>query len=379
MVGDHGKATTRHGDSRGIMTDIREMRSSLLGDEDRSETPRLLVAVESLAVRKILSHMLTTLGWQAIEAAGVDQALELSCGVPTPQAVLLDFSVSQAPAMCRAIKSNDRCQLIPIVAITADDSSERKLRALEAGVDDFISQPIHRAELTIRLRSLLRTQKFNQELIGAETVALALARAVAAKDGYAQRHVEEVATYSVMLGKAIGMDIADLKILRYGAILHNVGKIGLPDSILEKTEALTPREMALFQQHPRVGCDICSPLKPLRSVLPIIRHHKERWDGTGYPDGLCGAEIPLGAQIVGIVNSFVAMISDRPYRRAMLQQKAVECLHSATLTGAHDPELVEKFIRCLPAPHSNVIETLTASGQISCAAPVIPDLAPVAG
>jgi putative two-component system response regulator len=172
---------------------------------------------------------------------------------------------------------------------------------------------------------------------------------VAAKDGYAHSHLEKVASYAVMLGKSMGLDAAELKIIKYGAILHNVGKIAIPDAVLEKTGALSPREMAMFQQHPRIGCDICAPLKPLKPVLPIIRHHKEHWDGTGYPDGLHGDAIPLGAQIVGIVDVYTALTSDRPYRKAVSHAEAIASLREQVRQGWLNGDLVERFIACLEA------------------------------
>ena len=232
---------------------------------------------------------------------------------------------------------------IPIVMLTTTGSNEEINEAVEAGADEFLSKPINRGELKVRLRSITRLHKGNAELIGAESVALSLARAVASKDGYSSGHVEQAANFAVAFGKAIGLDAAELKMLRYGAILHNVGKIAIPDSILEKTGPLTPRERALFHQHPRVGCDICAPLKPLAPVLPIIRHHKEHFDGTGYPDGLRGNEIPLKAQIVGIVDVYSALTNDRPFRRAKSQAEAVEILRHRAKQGIHDPELVDKF------------------------------------
>ncbi len=331
---------------------------------EENETPRILIADENASLRRILRHMVSALGWEVLEAQDGPQVLKQARAVPTPHAILLDLSIPKMSGfeVCQRLKSDDRCQLIPIVAITAEDSTELKLKALEAGADDFLVKPVSRAELTARLRSLLRIQKFNQELIGAESVAMALARAVAAKDGYAHRHVEEVASWAVVLGKALGLDATELKMLRYGAILHNVGKIGIPDAVLEKTGALTPREMALFQQHPRVGCDICAPLKPLKPVLPIIRHHKERWDGTGYPDGLRGAEIPLGAQIVGVVNVYTALTSNRPYRKAISKEQAIAHLREQAAGGAHNSELVERFIQCL-AQTSNTIPLAQLTSQ----------------
>jgi putative two-component system response regulator len=265
--------------------------------------------------------------------------------------MVVDLRLSKVDGyeVCRTLKTDDRSQMLPIIVTTSLDSPEEKMRAMEAGADDFLVKPINRADLMVRLRSLLRIHRFNQELIGAESVALALARAVAAKDGYAHSHVEKVSAYAVEFGRALRLDTSDLKILKYGAILHNVGKIAIPDAVLEKTGPLTPREMAMFQQHPRVGCDICAPLKPLRPVLPIIRHHKEHWDGTGYPDGLRGEAIPLGAQIVGIVDVYAALTSDRPYRKAVSQDEAVATLRVQAGEGRHDPDLVEKFIACVTA------------------------------
>jgi putative two-component system response regulator len=147
----------------------------------------------------------------------------------------------------------------------------------------------------------------------------------------------------VLLGEELKMDPAELKILKYGAILHNVGKIAIPDALLEKNGPLTPREKALFHQNPRVGCDICAPLKPLKPILPIIRHHKEHWDGTGYPDALRGDDIPIGAQIVGVVDVYSALTSNRPYRSAIAHEDAIGKLKERAHKGMHNPELVVRF------------------------------------
>jgi putative two-component system response regulator len=317
--------------------------------EEQAEMARMLVADQNPTVRKILRHLFASLGWETLEASNGPQALERARSRPTPHAILLELDLPEVNGyeVCRTLKSDDQFQLIPVIAITSLGSAEEKLRALEAGADDFLTKPINRAELTVRLRSLLRIHKFNQELIGAESVALALARAVAAKDGYAHSHLEKVANYAVALGKSLGLDAAELKIIKYGAILHNVGKIAIPDAVLEKTGPLSPREMAMFQQHPRIGCDICAPLKPLKPVLPIIRHHKEHWDGTGYPDGLRGDEIPLGAQIVGIVDVYTALTSNRPYRKAVSHDEAIASLREQVRHGWLNGDLVERFIGCL--------------------------------
>ena len=317
--------------------------------DEETEIIRVLVADDNPTVRKILRHWLTSLGWETLEVQNGTQTLERARQRPLPQAIIADLRLPEIDGcqVCHTLKNDSQFQLIPVIITTSLDTAEERMRALEAGADDFLAKPINRTELTMRLRSLLRVHRFNQELIGAEGVAMALARAVAAKDGYAQCHLEKVATHAVTLGQALGFDVTELKTLKYGAILHNVGKIAIPDAVLEKTGPLTPREAAMCQQHPRIGCDICAPLKPLKPALPIIRHHKEHWDGTGFPDGLRGEQIPLGAQIVGIVDVYVALTSDRPYRKAISHAEAIACLRARVREGLHNPELVQRFVECV--------------------------------
>ncbi|MBN1589565.1 MAG: response regulator, partial [Pirellulales bacterium] len=324
-------------------------RDLLEADQDPDATTRVLVADGNASVRRILRQWLTSLGFETIEADNGPTALEVAHGRPAPHVILLDAKLSGMSGYetCRALKGDTRLQMIPIILCTTLDNTAEKTRAFDAGADDFLVKPISRADLIVRLRSLLRIYQFNQELIGAESVAMALAKAVAAKDGYSQNHVAKTAQYAVMLGEKLGLDVAELKSLKYGAILHNVGKISIPDAILEKKGSLTPREMAMFQQHPQIGCDICSSLKPLKPVLTIIRHHKERWDGSGYPDRLQGTEIPLDAQIVGIVDAYTALISNRPYRKAMTHGEAIAVLRRQTLDGWYNPDLFERFVECL--------------------------------
>ena len=276
---------------------------------DVSQKMRILVADSNATIRKLLRHALAGNDYDVFEAGDGQQALDLAMQRPEPHAILIDARMKGIDGLevCRRLKSDMQYRTIPVIVMTTTGASEEISEAVDAGADEFLSKPINRCELDVRLRSITRMHKGNAEMIGAESVALSLARAVASKDGYSSGHVEQVANFAVAFGKALGLDSSELKMLRYGAILHNVGKIAIPDSILEKTGPLTPRERALFHQHPRVGCDICAPLKPLRPVLPVIRHHKEHFDGTGYPDGLRGDQIPLMAQIVGIVDVYSAL------------------------------------------------------------------------
>lgn len=311
---------------------------------------RILVADGNPTVRKLLRMGLDQDLYQVTEAATGPEVLELAAHSPEPQAILLDAQIGggkNGMQVCRELKSDGRLQAIPIIMLTTTGASEEVSEAVDAGADEFLAKPINRAELQIRLRSTTRLHQGDAEMAGAESLAMCLVRAVANKDGYSSGHVEQVANVAVAFGRFLGLNARELKMLRLGAMLHNVGKIAIPDSILEKTGPLTPRERALFHQHPRVGCDICAPLKPLAPVIPIIRHHKEHFDGTGYPDGLRGDQIPLKAQIVGIVDVYSALTNDRPFRRAKSQDEAIGLLRQRAKHGLHDPQLMEKFIEAV--------------------------------
>ena len=327
---------------------------------DVSQKMRILVADSNATIRKLLRHSLAKEDYEIIEAGDGQQALDIAMQRPEPHAILIDARIKGVNGLdvCRRLKGDMQYRTVPVIVMTTTGDSEEVSEAVAAGADEFLSKPIHRCELEVRLRSIARMHQGNAEMIGAESVALSLARAVASKDGYSSGHVEQVANFAVSFGKALGLDSAELKMLRYGAILHNVGKIAIPDSILEKTGPLTPRERALFHQHPRVGCDICAPLKPLRPVLPIIRHHKEHFDGTGYPDGLRGEQIPLMAQIVGVVDVFSALTSDRPFRRAKSNDEAIEILRERARQGIHDTELVEKFCTIFGGQNNDAVSQL---------------------
>ena len=264
------------------------------GSTASPETTRVLVADGNATVRKILRHTFRSLDWELIEAEDGEQALRLVEARPRPHAMLLDLHLAKLDGfeVCRRLKSDLQLRLIPVVVMTSSDGHEEKMQALEAGADEFLSKPINRAELTVRLRSLARMHRFNQELIGAESVALALARAVASKDGYSSGHIEEVANYAAMFGESLGWDAAEVKILKYGAILHNVGKIAIPDAVLEKTEALTPRERRLV---PAASARRVRHLRPAQAAETDAADHPPSqgtlgWDGL--PRWLAGRGDP---------------------------------------------------------------------------------------
>ena len=195
------------------------------------------------------------------------------------------------------------------------------------------------------LRAFPQTKSDPDELESSESVLCALAKSIEAKDPYTKGHCERLAAYAVHLGAVLGVGEEDQVPLWRGGFLHDLGKLAVPDSILLKPGPLDSTERKLMEQHPTVGESICSSLQSLRAVLPIIRHHHERWDGTGYPDGLEGEAIPLAARILQVVDIFDALTTPRPYRPALPPGEALRILREEACRGWSDPAVVKVFAR----------------------------------
>jgi len=314
--------------------------------DDRGRT-RIMVVDDNALDRELLKDMLSAEGYQVVTAYDGEDALEKIAKV-LPDLVLLDVIMPRLDGygVCRQIKSDSRTILIPVVMITSLQATEERITGIEMGADDFLSKPYNRQELLTRVRSLLKLKRHTDELENAEAVLFTLALSVEAKDPYTNGHCERLAHYSVALAKQLGLTGEYLKALHQGGILHDVGKIGIADAILLKPGPLTTEERAVMQTHPVIGARICSPLKSLRLVLPIIRHHHERYDGSGYPDGLKGEEIPLTARILQTVDLFDAFITSRPYKRAFTLDETFALMRSEADKGWWDGRLVDALI-CL--------------------------------
>jgi putative two-component system response regulator len=300
---------------------------------------------------------------ELIEAclAGIDCEVELAADGPTalrlmdsahPDLVLLDV---QMPGMngyevCQRIKADSGTHLVPVVMITALDRTEDRVKALEWGADDFMTKPVQRIELVARVRSALRLRALYNTLDSAEQVIFALAAAVEAKDALTEKHTQRVAEAARSLGERLGLPQASLDALYRGGIIHDIGKIGVSESILLKRGPLNSQEWSRMQAHPIIGETIVAPLQSGTSLLPIIRHHHERFDGQGYPDGLRGDEIPILARIVSVCDAYDALVNDRPYRPGLRREEAIETLRQGA-GSQWDPELVELLIRETAARH----------------------------
>jgi putative two-component system response regulator len=232
-----------------------------------------------------------------------------------------------------------------VVLITALCDRQDRIEGIKVGADDFLSRPVDRTELLARVRSLLRLKHRTDELERAESVLFSLARSIEGKDPYTHGHCERLADYSARLGQQLGLAEDQITALRRAGIVHDVGKIAVPDAILLKPGRLTPDEWTIIREHSAVGERICAPLKSFRFVLPIIRHHHEKLDGSGYPDGLRGDAIPIAARVLQIVDVYDALTTDRPYKKAFSITDALQTMKEEVSQGWWDPHIFDQFER----------------------------------
>lgn len=306
---------------------------------------RILIVDDQQANIGLMEAVLAPQGYEIISAPDGERALELVAAQP-PDLVLLDVMMAgmDGYAVCARLKEDERTRLIPVILVTSLSDLEDRIRGIEVGADDFLSKPFHPAELFARIRSLLKLKQFTDELEDAEDVLCTLALSVEAKDAYTDGHCERLSRYSVVLGRSLGLPQEHLKALHRGGYLHDVGKIAIPESILNKKTSLNEEEWQIMREHPVIGERICKPLKSLKFVLPIIRHHHERWDGRGYPDGLKGQEIPLTARIIQVVDIYDALSTARPYKSPLDAHQVFSIMRQESEKGSCDPRLIEQCI-----------------------------------
>jgi putative two-component system response regulator len=305
---------------------------------------KILVVDDESSARIALATLLRREAFEVAEASGGPSALAQADSL-RPDLILLDILM---PGMngfdvCRKIKANPETRLTPVVLITGLSATADRIKGINAGADDFLSKPIDFNELMARVRSLLRLKQFTDELENAESVLFSLAHAIEARDPYTRGHCERLSEMSGRLGERLGLPEDHITALRRGGIVHDIGKVLVPDAVLLKPGPLTADEFAIMRKHPVVGERICAPLRAFRLVLPIIRHHHEKHDGTGYPDGLRGAEIPLTAAILQLADVYDALTTDRPYRPALSQEQAFKTMEAEAARGWWDRELFEVF------------------------------------
>jgi putative two-component system response regulator len=308
----------------------------------------ILVVDDQEAVRELLEDTLIDNGFRVVTASNGTEALR-ALERTKIDLVLLDVMMPGTSGfeVCREIKSNPLTYLIPVVFVTALSDKESRIQGIDAGADDLLTIPVDQTELLARVRSLLRLKHRTDELERAETVLFTLALIVESRDPNTSGHCERISYLSKRLGEYLGLEAEQVTALGLGGVVHDIGKVKVPDSILLKPGPLSGEEWAVMREHSVVGERICAPLKSFRFVLPIIRHHHEKRDGSGYPDGLSGDEIPIGARILQVVDVYDALTSIRPYKAAMSGAAAIGIMRAEVGKGWWDPRVLDAFERLL--------------------------------
>ena len=326
-----------------------QARAEMLLESLDTRGARILVVDDDAANRELLAENLENEGYRVDHAENGEVALARLAVGNTFDLVLLDVMMPgiDGYAVCERIKRAEHTRLLPVVMVTALDDREDKIRGIEAGADDFLRKPFDRAELLLRTKACVRAKRLTDDLEQAESILIALSNAIEAKDAYTEGHAERVGHYAVEIGKQLGLGPDALRNLRLGGVLHDIGKIGVPEQILNKPGPLDDEEWRVMKRHPEIGDRICRPLHSLRGVLPIIRSHHERPDGSGYPDGLRGEDVPLEARIVGIADIYDALATTRSYKRSFSRERCVEILREDVAHGRLDGRVVDAFVAYL--------------------------------
>ncbi len=313
-----------------------------MSDPTHHRSQRILVVDDHLDNTLLMRELLSQQGYEVLTACNASDA-DAIMSHSAPDLVLLDVIMPGKSGydLCREWKNSAETRLIPVVMITGLSDLEDKIRGIEAGADDFLNKPIFPVELFARVASLLRVKDYTDELETADNVLCTLGRSVESRDPYTEGHCERLAEYASALGQHLSLGEEEQVALRRGGFLHDLGKIAISDEVLKKQGLLSPDEWRMMHQHPLIGENICKPLRSLRMVLPIIRHHHEHWNGTGYPDGLAGEAIPLLARVLQVVDVYDALRTERPYKPAHSHPQALETMRAEAKSGLWDGTIVE--------------------------------------
>jgi putative two-component system response regulator len=308
------------------------------------DAAKVLVVDDHAASRMTAVALLAMEGYEVIEADSGITAVQLVTQ-KQPDLILLDVMMPGMDGfeVCQLLKQDEHTRLIPVIFITALNDRRSRICGIEAGADDFLTKPFDRVELAARVKSLVRQKRLNEDLDHAEKVLFSIARAIESRDPNTGDHCERLVTLGEAFGDYLNLSRNQLRDLMWGGYLHDIGKVGIPDAVLLKKGKLTAQEWDVMKQHVLIGERICQPLRSMRGVIPIIRHHHERWDGSGYPDGLKGDDIPYLAQVFQAIDIYDALISERPYKRAFTPDEALSVMIEETTKGWRNPKLMQQF------------------------------------
>lgn len=308
------------------------------------DVPKVLVVDDHAASRMTAVALLAMEGYDVIEADSGSTAVEL-VNQKQLDLILLDVMMPGMDGfeVCQLLKQDEHTRLIPVIFITALNDRRSRIRGIEVGADDFITKPFDRVELAARVKSLVRQKRLNEDLDHAEQVLFSIAGAIESRDPNTGDHCERLVRLGKAFGEYLNFSRIQIRDLMWGGYLHDIGKVGIPDAVLLKRGKLTLEEWDIMKQHVLIGEKICQPLRSMRGVIPIIRHHHERWNGSGYPDGLIGDDIPYLAQVFQMIDIYDALTSERPYKRAFTRVEALCVMVEETNLGWRNPKLMEQF------------------------------------
>lgn len=310
---------------------------------------KVLVVDDDTAQRRLAHATLEAPKYLVVEAADGRQAVERLRGEDF-DAVLLDKRMPQMDghAVLRHIRQDLDEPMLPVIMLTAyGDGSDDIADALGLGATDFIRKPYDPLELTARVDAAVAHKRLTDQLEDAESILFAQARMAEARDHHTGDHVARVARNALVFGRALGLPAEDLLVLRRGAVLHDIGKLGIPDAVLLKPGGLDEAEWTVMKSHTVIGERLVSGMRRMRPAAEIIRSHHERWDGGGYPDGLRGEAIPLLARVFQLVDIHDALAYDRPYKPALSATEVMRILQEETARGWRDPQLMAAFLDLL--------------------------------
>lgn len=335
---------------------------------------RVLIVDDEEPIRKLTKTILAAPEFEVVEADRGKAALSL-IQQQDFDVVLLDKRMPEMTGdmLCRSIRQDLQLPLLPVVMVTGSIASDELEMSFAAGANDFIRKPYAPVELVAKVRAFANQKRLTDQLDNAESMLFALARMVEAKDEGTGDHCSRLEHMAVVFGRELGLDSKALLALRLGGVLHDIGKLGIPDSILLKKGPLSDEQWSLMRQHPVIGVHICRGLKSMKTTLPIILHHHERWDGSGYPSGLKGEAIPLLARVFQIVDIYDALATERPYKQAFSRDKIIAIFEQEVAKGWRDPELVSAFLTLLrDRPHELL---LPATAEKDLGAKIFDDIA----
>jgi putative two-component system response regulator len=305
---------------------------------------RVLVVDDDPGISALLSRLLTHAGY-LVQVAGDAEAALAGVATHNPDVILLDvvFPGANGFTLCEQLKRDTATRLTPIILVTGLSDRESRIKGREAGADDFLTKPVDALELLARVASLVRLKRYTDDLDSAAAIITTLAVMIETRDGHSEGHCHRIANHAGAIGRALGLGAADLQVLHRGGFLHDIGMLAISPTVLLKPGRLEATEFAIVKSHTVIGDDLCRNLRTLQPVRPIVRHHHERLDGSGYPDGLKGDAVPLLAQIVGVVDAYDAITSRRPYQSQLSSGEALGLLRNEVDRGWRQGEIVEAF------------------------------------